>query len=50
MRMGETVPEDKKVRDFLDGITDSQCVNIQLSVISNPTYTSPKWSTFVPAL
>lgn len=38
MRMGEPVPENKKVRDFLDGITNSQCVNIKFSVISNPIY------------
>jgi len=34
-RLGEPIPENKKVRDFLHGITDSQCSNIKLNVLSN---------------
>jgi len=37
-RLGEPVPENKKVHDFLNGIVDPQCTNIKLSVISNPIY------------
>jgi len=34
----EPVPENKKVRDFLNGITDPQCSNIKLNVLGNPIY------------
>jgi len=34
----EPVPENKKVRDFLNGITDPQCSNIKLNVLANPIY------------
>ncbi len=37
-RLGEPIPENKKVRDFLHGITDTQCSNIKLNVLSNPTF------------
>jgi hypothetical protein len=37
IRIGESVPE-KKVRDFLHGITDPQCSNVKLNVLSNPIY------------
>jgi hypothetical protein len=37
-RLGEPIPENKKVRDFLHGITDSQCSNIKLNVLSNPAF------------
>jgi hypothetical protein len=33
--LGEPVPEYKKVRDFVQGITDNQCSNIKLNVLSN---------------
>ncbi len=35
VRLGEPLPENKKVRDFLQGINDPQCANIKLSVLSN---------------
>jgi hypothetical protein len=35
IRLGEPIPENKKVRDFLHGITDPQCATIKLSVLSN---------------
>jgi hypothetical protein len=35
VRLGEPIPENKKVRDFLQGITDPQC---KLNVLSNPTF------------
>jgi hypothetical protein len=38
VRLGEPVPENKKVRDFLQGINDPQCANIKLNVLSNMTY------------
>jgi hypothetical protein len=34
----EPVPENKKVRDFLSGLTDPQCANIKLNVLANPIY------------
>lgn len=37
-RLGEPIPENKKVRDFLQGITDPQCQNIKLNVLSNPFF------------
>jgi len=37
-RLGKPVPKNKKVRDFLNGITDPQCMNIKLGVLSNHTY------------
>ncbi len=37
-RFGEPVPELKKVRDFLDGITDPRCEAIKLTVMANPVY------------
>jgi hypothetical protein len=33
IRLGEPVPENKKVRDFLQGITDPQCSNIKLNTL-----------------
>jgi len=36
--LGEPAPENKKVRDFLQGITDAQCSNIKLNVLSNPEF------------
>ncbi len=36
--LGEPVPENKKVRDFLQVITDPQCSSIKLTVLSNPTF------------
>jgi hypothetical protein len=38
IRLGEPIPENKKVRDFLQGITDPQCVNIKLNVLANQTF------------
>ena len=38
VRLGEPIPENKKVRDFLQGITDPQCGNIKLNVLSNPIF------------
>jgi hypothetical protein len=40
IRLGEPIPENKKVRDFLNGITDPQCANIKLTVLSNQVYMS----------
>jgi hypothetical protein len=37
-RLGEPVPENKKVRDILNGINDPQCTNIKLNVLSNTTF------------
>jgi len=34
----EPIPENKKVRDFLHGISDPQCNSIKLNVLSNPIY------------
>jgi hypothetical protein len=36
--LGEPVPENKKVRNYLQGITDPQCSNIKLNILSNPTF------------
>ena len=36
--LNEPIPENKKVRDFLNGITDPQCATIKLNVLSNNTY------------
>lgn len=33
VHLGEPIPENKKVRDFLQGIMDSQCNNIKLNVL-----------------
>jgi hypothetical protein len=38
IRLGEPIPENKKVHDFLHGITDPQCSNIKLSVLANPIF------------
>ncbi len=38
IRLGEPIPENKKVRDFLHGIIDPQCATIKLSVLANPTF------------
>jgi len=38
IRLNKPIPENKKVRDFLNGITDPQCANIKLYVLSNTTY------------
>jgi len=37
-RFGEPVAEMKKVRDFLDGITDPKCDSIKLTVMASPIY------------
>jgi len=37
LRLGEPVPEGKKVHDFLRGITDSQCSSIKLNILANTT-------------
>jgi hypothetical protein len=37
-RLGEPIPKNKKVWDFLAGINDPQCSNIKLNVLSNQTY------------
>jgi hypothetical protein len=37
-RLGEPIPENRKVRDFLMGIVDPQCATITLNVLSNETY------------
>jgi len=36
--LNEPIPENKKVRDFLNGITDPHCATIKLNVLSNNTY------------
>jgi hypothetical protein len=36
-RLGEPVPENKKVRDFLSGISDPLCTSIKLTVLSSNT-------------
>jgi hypothetical protein len=43
--LNEPIPENKKVRDFLNGITDPQCATIKLNVLSNNTYMNDfmKW-------
>ncbi len=38
IHLGGPVPENKKVRDFLNGINDPQCANIKLSVLANDTF------------
>jgi hypothetical protein len=38
IRLGEPIPENKKVWDFLQGITDPQCNSIKLNVISNQAF------------
>jgi hypothetical protein len=38
LRLGEPVPKNKKVRDFMTGITDAQCANIKLNILANPIY------------
>jgi len=38
VRLNEPIPKNKKVRDFLNGITNPQCANIKLNVLSNTTY------------
>jgi hypothetical protein len=38
IRLGEPIPENKKVRDLLNGITDPQCTNIKLTVLANQAY------------
>jgi hypothetical protein len=35
IRLGEPISKNKKVRDFLQGITDPQCTTIKLNVLSN---------------
>jgi hypothetical protein len=37
-RLGKPVPENKKVRDFLNGINDPQCANIKFNVLSNTIF------------
>jgi hypothetical protein len=38
VRLQELIPENKKVRDFLQGITDPQCAPVKLNVIANPVF------------
>jgi hypothetical protein len=38
IRLGEPIPENKKVRDFLQGISDPQCANIKLNVLANNVF------------
>lgn len=38
LHLNEPIPENKKVRDFLAGITDPQCAPIKLNVLSNQTF------------
>jgi hypothetical protein len=38
IRLGEPIPENKKVRDFLHGITDPRCDNIRLNVLANKIF------------
>ncbi len=38
LRLEEPIPENKKVRDFLAGITDPQCAAIKLNVLSNQLF------------
>jgi deoxyribodipyrimidine photolyase-like uncharacterized protein len=38
IRLGEPIPENKKVQDFLQGITNPQCSSIKLNVISNQAF------------
>jgi hypothetical protein len=38
MRLGEPIPERKKVREFLNGITDPQCAKIKLNILANQVY------------
>jgi hypothetical protein len=38
VRLSEPIPKNKKLCDFLNGITDPQCANIKLNVLSNTTY------------
>jgi hypothetical protein len=40
IRLGEPIPENKKVWDFLNGIPDLQCANIKLTVLANSAYMS----------
>jgi len=40
IRLGEPIPENKKVQDFLQGITNPQCSSIKLNVISNQALSS----------
>jgi hypothetical protein len=37
-RLGRPVPEGKKIRDFLNGITDPQFTSIKLNVLANPVF------------
>jgi PAS domain-containing protein len=37
-RLGRPVPEGKKIRDFLNGITDPQFISIKLNVLANPVF------------
>jgi hypothetical protein len=37
-KYNKPVPESKKVRDFIEGITDPKCESIKLTVLSNPMY------------
>ncbi len=38
IRLGEPIPVNKKVRDFLNGITDPPCSNIRLPTLANNKY------------
>jgi len=36
--LGEPIPKNKKVGDFLQGTMDYQCHNIKLNVLSGPMF------------
>jgi hypothetical protein len=38
LRLEEPIPENKKVPDFLAGITDLQCASIKLNILSNQLF------------
>jgi len=38
IQLGGTIPENKNVRDFLQGITDPECSKIKLRILSNPDF------------
>jgi hypothetical protein len=38
LHLNEPIPENKTVRDFLTGITDSQCTPIKLNGVANKVF------------
>jgi hypothetical protein len=38
IHLGEPIPKNKKVGDFLQGTMDYQCHNIKLNVLSGPMF------------